>query len=193
VTTQNRGGEGTLTVQLGKTQASATITVRLEAKFADPASPVGAADLFPADTSADVTDGADPPLVVYPSDETMFPRNLERVAYQWRAGASLDLFEVRFDSAVASVHYYTQDKSWLPSPEVWRWLADTHAGSSLTLDVRGLSSSAPGTVYRSQPVTLHFLRRGGSGRALLLVHRRSRSAARHAFLADCIQVLHRPG
>jgi hypothetical protein len=39
---------------------------------------------------------------------------------------------------------------------VWRWLAETHAGSSLTLSVRGLSSAAPSTIHRSQPVTLYF-------------------------------------
>lgn len=154
--TRNRGGQGTVTVKLGNATATASISVKLEAAFADPGAPVGAAALFPADTGSDVTGQLNSPLIVYPSHETMFPRNLERVNYQWRAGASLDLFEVRFDSAVASVRYYTENKTWLPSAEVWHWLADTHAGSSLTLTVRGLAQSAPATTYRSQAVTLYF-------------------------------------
>ena len=154
--TKNHGGSGTLKAALGTLEATAAVTVVLKTQFADPTAPTGAADLFPADTTGDLTGQPASPLVVYPSNETMFPRNLERVNYQWRAGAGLDLFEVRFDSAVASVRYYTGAKAWLPSAEVWHWLADTHAGSSLTLTVRGLSAASPASVYRSQPVTLYF-------------------------------------
>ncbi|MFT3927679.1 MAG: MopE-related protein [Myxococcales bacterium] len=156
LSTRNHGGSGTLKATLGGAEATAQVQVVLQAQLSDPNAPAGAADLFPADTSGDLTGQPASPLVVYPSNETMFPRNLERVNYQWRAGASLDLFEVRFDSAVASVRYYTNSKAWLPSADVWHWLADTHAGSSLTLTVRGLSTASPATVHRSQPVTLYF-------------------------------------
>lgn len=156
LTTRNRGGQGTITATLGDATATASLTVKLEAQTSDSTAPAGAASLFPADLQADVSGQAGSPTIVYPSHETMFPRNLERVSYQWRAGASLNLFEVRFESAVASVRYYTTEKSWLPSPQVWHWLADTHAGKSLTLTVRGLARNAPATVYRSQTVTLYF-------------------------------------
>jgi Putative metal-binding motif len=156
LTTKNHGGDGTVTAQLAGVEASAAVRVQLAASFADPDAPAGAADLFPADTSGDVSGATDSPLIVYPSHETMFPRNLERVTYQWSAGASLDLFEVQFESDWASVRYYSSAKSWLPSPQVWRWLAETHAGRSLTLRVRGLSTAAPGVVHSSRPVTLYF-------------------------------------
>jgi hypothetical protein len=161
LTSKNHGGQGTLSARFGTVEATSSVTVRLEAQFTDANSPPGAANMFPSDTTTDVTSsdmamGADAPLVIYPSNETMFPRNLERVEYQWRAGASLDVFEIRFESKVASVRYYTADKTWLPTPEVWHWLADTHAGSSLTFSVRGIASASPATIYRSQDVTLFF-------------------------------------
>lgn len=156
LSSKNRGGAGTLKAVLDDQHATASLRVTLQARFAAPNAPAGAADLFAGDTSADMVGQADAPLVVYPSNETMFPRNLERVTYQWRAPASLDLFEVRFDSDVASVHYYTEGHSWLPSAEVWRWLADTHAGRSVTLTVRGMAMARPTVIYRSQPVTLYF-------------------------------------
>jgi hypothetical protein len=156
LTSKNHGGSGTLKGVFGGLEATASVKIVLQTQFADPDAPAGAADLFPSDSSGDLTGRAESPLVVYPSHETMFPRNLERVTYQWRAGASLDLFEVRFESEVANVRYYTGDRSWLPSADVWRWLAETHAGKSLTLSVRGMATAQPTTIYRSQSVTLYF-------------------------------------
>src|SRR6185436_19308294 len=94
--------------------------------------------------------------IIYPSDETMFPRNLERVDHQWRADGALDRFEVRFESDVASIRYYTSDLHLLPDSQGWRWIAHTHAGRSLELTVRGVSSAAPDTVVRSQTITLYY-------------------------------------
>ena len=156
ITTQGHGGESVLTATLSGVAATASLTVRLEATLVNASAPAGAAGLFGEDVTADDTTSGDKPLLVYPSNETMFPRNLERVTYQWRAGASLDLFELRFESKVASIRYYTTDKSWLPEPDVWRWLADTHAGSSLTLTVRALAMANPTKVYSSAKVTLYF-------------------------------------
>jgi len=156
VTTLNHGGEGTLIARYGEAVAEASVRIKLEAAFVDPGAPAGAANQFPVAVDADLTNVAQAPLVVYPSHETMFPRNLERVHYQWRAGNGLDRFEVRFDSNVASVRYYTDKREFLPNPTVWRWLADTHAGHSLTLSIRALSTANPNTVYRSQDLTLYF-------------------------------------
>ncbi len=156
LTSQSHGGEGTLTATLSGVEATASVAVRLQARVSNANAPAGAAELFPEDASADDVTSADKPLLVYPSDETMFPRNLERVTYQWRAGTAFDLFELRFESKVASIRYYTTDKTWLPAPDVWRWLADSHAGSSLTLTIRALTKASPTKIYASKPVTLYF-------------------------------------
>ena len=148
------GGRTTVTAIAGTEVGLADLTVRLELERIDPMSP-GGPELFPADTASDVTDDPDGPRIVYPSHETMFPRNLERVTHQWNA-EGLDAFEVRFESDVASLRFYVGTLDFLPDLEAWRWIAESHAGSSLELSVRGVDSSDPSTVYRSQTLELYY-------------------------------------
>ena len=107
--------------------------------FSLPGVPPDAAALFARDPAKDHTDDAGSPHLVYPSDETMFPRNIDRVLSQWRAPDALDLFEVRFESELADVTYYTTERSLLPESASWSALAASHAGRSLVLSVRGLA------------------------------------------------------
>ncbi len=76
--------------------------------------------------------------------------------HQWRAGASLDLFELRFDSAVAHVRIYTAEHAAQPDLGLWSRMTETHAGSSATMTVRGVDSTAPATVYTSQHNELYY-------------------------------------
>ncbi len=155
-TSDGIGGRATITAAAGSISADATITVRLETKFVEEGAPTTLPDLFPEDTTADVED-VEKMLIVYPSHETMFPRNLERVTYQWISD-NLDAFEMRFESDVADVRLYATGDQYLPKPDAWRWLAATHAGSSVTLTVRGTLQSDPSTIYRSQTIDLYFSR-----------------------------------
>jgi len=156
VSTAGVGGTTRVVAKAGKVRAEADLTVKLSVSVVTDGTPPGAAGMFPADPSTDMKDVAAAPSIIYPSNETMFPRNLERVLHQWRADSSLDLFEVRFESQVALVRYYTTARSFLPDLQGWRWLAETHAGSSLSMSVRGLSQAAPATVFGSKPVTLYY-------------------------------------
>jgi TolB protein len=146
------GGRGRVVAEAGDVSADAALTVILEAIVVDERAPADAPIFFPSDTSADL-DGAMRGLrIVYPSDGTMFPRNLERVLHQWRADASLDLFEVRFDSDVAHLRFYTRERRLLPDRAAWEWLAATHAGGSVEVTVRAVATASPGTVFRSQRI-----------------------------------------
>jgi hypothetical protein len=149
------GGTSEVVARSGSVEASAQLTVKLDVSFVADDAPDGIAELFPEDTSTDVTGAG--LGIVYPSHETMFPRNLERVLHQWSA-SGLDRFELRFQSAVADLRVYTSTSSWLPTPEQWRWLAASHAGSSLTMSVRGVASTSPSEVQRSQDVKLFYSR-----------------------------------
>ena len=124
--------------------------------FSLPGVPANAAELFARDPAKDETDAAGSPQLVYPNDETMFPLNIDRVLSQWRAPAALDLFEVRFESALANVTYYTVERSLLPERASWSALAASHAGSSLKLSVRGLALEDPKAIHRSAEITLAF-------------------------------------
>ena len=152
------GGSTLIHARAAGAEAQAELTIALRVQRISDAAPDGIAALFPEDTSGDTVADGDALRIVYPSHETMFPRNLERVDHQWRADAALDRFELRFESELALVRFYTAESHLLPDPQGWRWLAHTHAGRSLQLVVRGTSSTAPGTVVRSQPITLHYSR-----------------------------------
>ena len=158
-TSASIGGQTTVHARALGNEATADLTVMLEVQAQSDGAPDGIEALFPADTSGDVVIVDDDTLrIIYPSNETMFPRNLERVDHQWRADATLDRFEVRFDSDIAHVRYYTSDRHLLPDLQGWRWLANTHAGRSLQMTVRGTSSTAPDKVVRSEPITLYYSR-----------------------------------
>ncbi len=146
------GGQTHVTAAASGLVAQADLTVVLQAVVVDPNAPTDAASMFPDDTSGDVT-GDGSISIVYPSDGTMLPRNLDHITHQWEAPAGLNLYEVRFDSDVAHLRFYVTDPLLAIDPTSWRWLADTHAGSSLQVTVRGLATSTPGTIYRSQVIT----------------------------------------
>ena len=154
-TTAGIGGVTTVTATAGALTAEAEVTVVLRTMSVDGEAPATLPDLFPEAIDGDLEDEA-ALLIVYPSHETMFPRNLERATYQWLAQDGLDAFELRFESDLADVRFYTTANAYLPSPAGWRWLADTHAGRSVKLTVRGLSQADPATVYRSQTIDIYF-------------------------------------
>ncbi|NOY92159.1 MAG: hypothetical protein GXP55_13255 [Deltaproteobacteria bacterium] len=149
------GGSTLVIAETAGLMATAELNVVLMADVVLPDAPADAASRFPEDMGGDVLDSPDGPRILYPSDETMFPRNIERVDHQWSA-RNLDLFEVRFESARGRVRYYTTDLHLLPDVAGWRWLAETHAGSSLSLSVRGVDTRAPGVVHRSQTITVYY-------------------------------------
>lgn len=146
------GGRTTVVAAGGGMSATASLTVILDVVVIGADVPSDAPSLFPEDPSGDVS-GEPSFRVVYPSDGTMFPRNLERVTHQWVAGAALDLFEVRFDSDLAHLRFYATERQLPIDSAAWRWIADTHAGGSVDVSVRGLERAAPDTIYRSQTIT----------------------------------------
>ncbi len=156
VTSAGVGGRSQVAAVLGSQRATAELTVVLEAVLIDPSAPPTAPTLFPADDAGDLDGAARGLRFIYPSDGTMFPRNLAPVLHQWRADATLDLFELRFDSDVAHVRFYTTSRSHLPEAAAWEWLAASHAGASVEVEVRGLRVASPATVYRSQRITELF-------------------------------------
>lgn len=153
VTSQQRGGRTQVVAAAGGLRAEAALTIVLDAIVLGEGVPSAAPTLFPGDGSADTEGAARGLRVIYPSDGTMLPRNLSPVLHQWRADASLDLFELRFDSDVAHIRFYSTSRSHLPSASHWEWLAATHAGSSAQVMVRAVSMADPSTIYRSQRIT----------------------------------------
>jgi TolB protein len=157
-TSASIGGQSAVYARAAGADAEAELIVGLDVRASTEGAPDGIEDLFAADPEDDVEVDDDTLRIIYPSDETMFPRNLERVDHQWRADAAFDRFEVRFESDIALVRFYTDELHLLPELEGWRWLANTHAGRSLQMSVRATSSAAPDMITRSQTITLYYSR-----------------------------------
>ncbi len=147
VVTVGIGGRATVTATVAGQRASAELSVVLEVIVVAPDAPPDAADRFPADPSGDV---AGELSLVYPSDGTMLPRNLDRITHQWTTSAALDLFELRFDSPFARLRFYTTERALPLQGDAWRWIAHTHAGGSVRVRVRGVETGA-GEPPRSSP------------------------------------------
>lgn len=149
-------GDTELSARAGALDARAAVSVRLEVVAAAP--PLSPADpaLFPADTSADVLGGT-APEIIYPATGAELPLDLRGTTIQWTA-SGLDLFELRVDSNLARVRWYTNDLVFLQSDDAWRWMNVTHAGREARITVRGLSRANPGVIFRSAPIDLAFSR-----------------------------------
>lgn len=147
------GGRSRVFADVGGTRVEASLTVVLEAVLIGPDVPPDAPSLFPADVSGDTTGEIS---IVYPSDGTMLPRNLDRLTHQWVVTPPLDVFEVRVDSDVAHLRFYVSERRLMIDGFAWRWIADTHAGASARVVVRGVARATPSTVHRSQDITVLY-------------------------------------
>jgi hypothetical protein len=148
------GGIAQVEARLGAISAEASLTVFLDLEAVAPGAPLSAPDLFSDDLSGDDTRTG--PQIIYPSDETIFPMNVSWTLFQWRAERDQSLFEVRFDSAVAKVRYYTPSRNFLVDENTRDWLPRTHPGRSLTMTVRSLATTSTGTIHRSEPIRLEY-------------------------------------
>jgi hypothetical protein len=131
----------------------------LELSIVADGAPDDARDFFPDDRSGDETSDREGPRVVYPSHETMLPPNLDRLTVQWVADDALDLFELRFDSRLAHVRYYTDQRALMPDADTFRRIAASHAGATIQVSVRGVRRSERGRVLRSAEASLLIARR----------------------------------
>ncbi len=157
--TSNRaGGSVTVAAQAGGLSAEATIDVLLRPSVDDPTfpPPPGAPDLFDPMTPVVVADPTSSPLIVYPSHETMFPRNVYRVLFQYDVGATTDVYRVRFTSEFLDMSVYTTGDRWQADETTWSFLAETNAGSKVQMTVAGVDSANPTTIYESAPIDVFF-------------------------------------
>ncbi|GAB4511013.1 MAG: hypothetical protein Tsb0020_28670 [Haliangiales bacterium] len=114
------------------------------------------------------------PSLVYPSDQTRFPRNIYRILFQWQ-GAGHSEFRLTFAGAGSTVTVYSdglhpdcEDADgagcWEADELAWSYIAGSNAGETVTLTVDALDrSTTPPTVRRAQAATLGFSRRDVEG------------------------------
>jgi Tol biopolymer transport system component len=132
--------------------AQGVLTVNLEGSLVvGPGTPPNAADIFGNATLT--TDAARSPLIQYPIDKAVSPKNIPSIEFQWTAAGN-DLFHVALRSSFAKVDVYTTAVEALMTTPDWESLVGSVAGENLAITVEGLAQAAPATKYASSLTSL---------------------------------------
>ncbi|MDX2019385.1 MAG: hypothetical protein SF187_04030 [Deltaproteobacteria bacterium] len=119
------------------------------------------------DWNADPKTGAGAPQIVYPSNQTRFPRNIYRTLFQWKATGNSE-YRLIFTGPGTTVTVFTDGvhplcagkagtACWEADESSWHLIADGNAGRTVSWIVDGLDTSgAAAVVKRSDAVTLGF-------------------------------------
>lgn len=161
------GGEVTVEATDGCVTGSTTVTFLLEATVGDPVDPGPWA-------GAPVT-GPGAPDIVYPSDQTRFPRNLYRTIFQWHK-QGMSQFRLVFEGPGSTVTVYTDGAHglcaqanppagcWEVNEVAWSFIAGSNAGQTATWYVDGLDTTTdPPTVRRGEPIEIGFSKQDVKG------------------------------
>ncbi len=151
VTVQPRGGKAEVRAACGALSGTGELIVNLTGTVVGPGAPPNAGDIF-----GGATPGSDPartPVIEYPIDRAVSPRNIPSIEMQWKAAGN-DLFHVSLTSSHGVVHVYTTDVEATLSAVDWEAVAGTAAGEDLQITVEGLAAAAPTTRYASTTTKL---------------------------------------
>lgn len=154
-TSNKAGGTGNIVAKSGNIMGSAIIEVVFVPSIKASDAPTNADMLIPPTMTGSYVAGMSP-TVVYPSDQTLFARNMYRVLFQWNQGTGNDLFRLEFKSPTLTMSVYTSSDRWQPDAQQWGFIADSNAGGSVTWTIYGTKKASPTTIYSSTPVTLNF-------------------------------------
>jgi Tol biopolymer transport system component len=163
------GGTVTITVSDGCGHSgSTTVSFTLSVSIGTPSNPASW-------TGTPISTGT-LPTVVYPSDQTRFPRNIYRTLFQWRIGGAYTQFRLTFTGPGSTVTVYTDGTHalcagktpaagcWEADETAWSYIAASNAGQTVTWTVDALdTTTATPTVRRAAPITLGFSKRDVAG------------------------------
>jgi hypothetical protein len=146
-----RGGKTTVLAACGTQTGTGELTINLRGDVIGPGAPANAAELF-GNASAG-TDAVRTPLIEYPLDKAVSPRNIPPIEAQYtRAGN--DLFHVALSSSFATIHIYTAEAESLLTEADWAAVAQTAAGEDLAFVVEGLLQADPAVKFTSSTTTV---------------------------------------
>lgn len=150
-----RGGRTTVFANARGERGSTPLTVRVETVIIEEGAPPDAPSRF-----GGADDPAAAPEIVYPSDGTLVPPNLNELEIHFLPGPGNTVFEVRFEGSAVDLRAYVGCTAvgsgcvYTPSDPVWRLLSEAERGQDpATFTVRGTDGSRVGT---SAPRRLGF-------------------------------------
>jgi hypothetical protein len=154
------GGVVTITATDGCIQDTTTVKLFLDVEIGQPADP--------ADWTGPVSTEGSVPVIVYPSHETVFPRNLYRTLFQWRSQGFTE-FRLLYEGPSSSVTVYTDGVHglcsganpaagcWEVNELAWTFIAGSNAGESATWTVQALDPTTdPPTIREGAPIDIGF-------------------------------------
>lgn len=160
------GGVVKVTVTDGCVEGTTSVNLFLEAQIGQPG---------PGDWSGPVDTTGSVPLIVYPSHETVFPRNVYRTLFQWRSQGYTE-FRLLYEGPNSTVTVYTDgvhglcaDASpaagcWEVNELAWSFIAGSNAGQSATWTVQALDPSTdPPTIREGAPIDIAFSKQDVEG------------------------------
>lgn len=114
-TTSNQaGGSGIITAYSGSISAKAQIAVLFQPVISDPSAPSNASTVLPTSSTGSVVAGSSP-TIIYPSNLTMFPRNIYKILFSFTGGTGNDLYRLEFKSPQMTLSVWTSSTSWTPN------------------------------------------------------------------------------
>lgn len=149
----DRGGRGTVTATCAQGTATSMLQVNVSGRILLPGAPENARDLFAA--ASFVTDAARTPVIEYPLQGAVSPKNIPPIETQWTAAGN-DLFRIFLESRYLSLEVYSASPEAMLPEEAWRAIAATAAGESLRFTIDALARATPTTKYRSAPVAIEM-------------------------------------
>ncbi|HVK85409.1 MAG TPA: hypothetical protein VM513_14925 [Kofleriaceae bacterium] len=153
VTVQGRGGKTPIIAACGDGLAGqAQLVVNLTGSVTvGTGAPANSAELFTAAIAG--TDATRTPMIEYPIDRAVSPRNIPPVETQWSAAGN-DLYHLRIASGFIAVDVYSATPEAMLSADAWHAIAETAAGDNLTFTVEGLLQADPATKFASTSTTI---------------------------------------
>jgi hypothetical protein len=167
-TTSNMaGGLVKVTAAYGGKTATADLTVDFVPTVSDGTVPSDVSSFFDPTKSTPIPNDPLSPEIVYPSGGTMFPPNVYRTLFQWRA-KGLSLFHLHFEAPNLDFSVYTDGANpicvaaksgagcWESSLSTWQWLANAAAGGTVKVSIESADPAKPGSYFVGTSIDIHF-------------------------------------
>jgi len=154
------GGKTTAYGQLEDKVGSGSITSRVKSVRTDPSLDPNTADLFNG-----TEDPARAPLVLYPADDVVMPRNLGDWESHWVDSSGNDIFELSLKTEYSDIRIYLPGGNGNPAAGPMptfgeflaaEWLSAVGFQQNVRYQVRGVSTTSPGPVGAAAPRTVQL-------------------------------------